>query len=434
MRTLRLTTPPVRRWAHDYPALTTLVALLLVCLIPFFQYRAWVIEGLRLGNIAFEEGWIAFENGDFLQASRHFDEALAGYRRPWFLDQPEKYTTEFYLAQSYLLLSREQFGSFYLGTAGELYRDLLSSPEYHLAGLAGLTALRPLMPPTLVRRESNNPADRYSAEALAKEPDNQELRAEAAKYYYFLSYTYALLRERHNSEQAIYQALALSPQTMDLQIIGDVKDDQGAPIANGAVRVFNKQVGTTDQAGHFDIPIKTLLVDQLLIEIDTQDGLVYGGAVLNIVSSKQTYTMNITAAKISINELYKRADRLARSGDTAGAATIFAQAVQLAVKTDDANLNNQICWTGSIDRMAKIVLPACERAVELAPTDYKIRDSRGLGRALTGDYQGAIEDFSYFVQFSLRSDRVAQRQAWIAKLEVGRNPFDAQTLQLIHDQ
>jgi WD40 repeat protein len=42
-----------------------------------------------------------------------------------------------------------------------------------------------------------------------------------------------------------------------------------------------------------------------------------------------------------------------------------------------------ICWIGSLDGKAALVLPACEEAVTRAP-DRGIRDSRGLARALTG--------------------------------------------------
>ena len=43
-----------------------------------------------------------------------------------------------------------------------------------------------------------------------------------------------------------------------------------------------------------------------------------------------------------------------------------------------ANEWNGICWNGSLAGVADAVLPACERAVALAPEDGMIRDSRGL--------------------------------------------------------
>jgi regulator of sirC expression with transglutaminase-like and TPR domain len=43
---------------------------------------------------------------------------------------------------------------------------------------------------------------------------------------------------------------------------------------------------------------------------------------------------------------------------------------------------------------------ACEQAVQLDPNTGHWYDSRGLARALSGDYQGAIEDFQFFVEWS----------------------------------
>jgi hypothetical protein len=55
-----------------------------------------------------------------------------------------------------------------------------------------------------------------------------------------------------------------------------------------------------------------------------------------------------------------------------------------------------------------------------------------VARTLTGDSAGAIEDFLAFVEAyktdeTLQAD-VAQRAAWIAELQAGRNPFDPATL------
>ncbi|MEH1891862.1 MAG: ribosome assembly protein 4, partial [Nostoc sp.] len=84
---------------------------------------------------------------------------------------------------------------------------------------------------------------------------------------------------------------------------------------------------------------------------------------------------------------------------------------------------NTICWDGSLQKQAADVLPACEKAVALAPEDGKIRDSRGLARALTGDTQGAIEDFEAYIAQTQDKDRKAQRQRWVKDLRMGKNPF-----------
>ena len=82
--------------------------------------------------------------------------------------------------------------------------------------------------------------------------------------------------------------------------------------------------------------------------------------------------------------------------------------------------------------------PACERAVALAPDNGNIRDSRGVARALTGDYPGAINDFQQYLEWGLKNDtseeRIRQRQDWIRMLQANQNPFNEELLKLIRDQ
>jgi WD40 repeat protein len=93
---------------------------------------------------------------------------------------------------------------------------------------------------------------------------------------------------------------------------------------------------------------------------------------------------------------------------------------------------NSLCWDGALAGQAQAVLPACDRAVSLAPADGGILDSRGLARALAGDGAGAIQDFELAVQWAEETGYdaafIASRTAWIAALRAGENPFDATTL------
>jgi len=78
-----------------------------------------------------------------------------------------------------------------------------------------------------------------------------------------------------------------------------------------------------------------------------------------------------------------------------------------------------------------MVLGACEAAVAAAPEDGVIRESRGLARALTGDVDGAITDFEFFVAWARETGEgrnVAWREGWIVELRAGRDPFDEETL------
>jgi WD40 repeat protein len=139
----------------------------------------------------------------------------------------------------------------------------------------------------------------------------------------------------------------------------------------------------------------------------------------------------ITCPRVRANE----ADAQALMGDRAKAEQFFREALYAALQIKDPEVNNHVCWMGSVNRFAKLVKPACEEAVELAPdsrTRQLYQDSRGLARALTGDKPGAIEDFTTALQ-SIKAFRdldifdaafLRRREGWIAALNAGRDPFD----------
>jgi tetratricopeptide (TPR) repeat protein len=111
------------------------------------------------------------------------------------------------------------------------------------------------------------------------------------------------------------------------------------------------------------------------------------------------------------------------------AVAAYTKAITLDpnVKISSDSLNG-LCWDGSLNGFAKAVLPACEKAVALAPQDVMIRDSRGLARGLTGNTKGAIEDFQAFIaQTDDKKDKL-QRQRWVKALSAGNNPFTPEEL------
>ncbi|MEH2270673.1 MAG: ribosome assembly protein 4, partial [Nostoc sp.] len=102
----------------------------------------------------------------------------------------------------------------------------------------------------------------------------------------------------------------------------------------------------------------------------------------------------------------------------------YAEALKFDPKVEiPASSWNALCWDGSLQKQAADVLSACEQAVAFAPEDGNIRDSRGLARALTGNYQGAIEDFEAYIAQTDDKDSKAQRQRWVKDLRAGKNPF-----------
>ena len=140
------------------------------------------------------------------------------------------------------------------------------------------------------------------------------------------------------------------------------------------------------------------------------------------------------AKKLAAEALVSDGRKLAKDGKIEQALAKFSEAQALSSEAKIvAKEWNNLCWHGSLWGHAADVLDACGRAVELERNNGRIRDSRGLARALTGDYAGAIEDFQFFVEwaqeYELDKEYRVQREAWIAELEAGRNPFDAETLE-----
>ena len=80
---------------------------------------------------------------------------------------------------------------------------------------------------------------------------------------------------------------------------------------------------------------------------------------------------------------------------------------------------------------------ACDKAIDLAPGNGWIIDSRGLARAMTGDIEGAIEDFKAFIAWDSDQEyesEKAQRQTWIEALEQGENPFTPELLEVLRSE
>jgi tetratricopeptide (TPR) repeat protein len=101
---------------------------------------------------------------------------------------------------------------------------------------------------------------------------------------------------------------------------------------------------------------------------------------------------------------------------------------------------NLLCWHGALSGFAKDVIGACDSAVRLAPDAVigENRNSRGLARALTGNYAGAIEDFKAYVEWSKANNLYEKygqkREGWINSLEAGKNPFDEAPLEALRHE
>jgi WD40 repeat protein len=159
--------------------------------------------------------------------------------------------------------------------------------------------------------------------------------------------------------------------------------------------------------------VKTELAVVGFIEDPTTEALEIVRLATEEQISTEVYTQNIESALDLLNQ---------------------AKESQVPISIYDADTLNNLCWFGSLQRYAEQVMDYCEQAVTLAPGQGYIRDSRGLARALTGDYPGAILDFQYYVDEQIRigngqSFDVSDRQQWIMALKTGINPFTPDVLQ-----
>ena len=101
---------------------------------------------------------------------------------------------------------------------------------------------------------------------------------------------------------------------------------------------------------------------------------------------------------------------------------------------EDVTLNSTLCRQLAIQRKGEEALGYCELAVAAEPEGPAL-DSRGLARVVNGDREGAIADFTAFLEWVEASTEDAcgekvgpSREAWIAELKAGGNPFDDETL------
>jgi tetratricopeptide (TPR) repeat protein len=131
--------------------------------------------------------------------------------------------------------------------------------------------------------------------------------------------------------------------------------------------------------------------------------------------------------------MVEQAELFARHGMIEEAVEAYSKAQEMDPELEIAAGSwNALCWYGSLRGYAADVIGACERAAALAPGNALIADSRGLARALTGNYAGAAEDFRSYAEWLEKHGgderEIDMRKFWIAELEAGRNPFDEAAL------
>jgi tetratricopeptide (TPR) repeat protein len=181
------------------------------------------------------------------------------------------------------------------------------------------------------------------------------------------------------------------------------------------------------------------------------DKLAEEGKVAEAIAKfKQVESLNLSldfdpeerAKQIAVPSLITKAANLMRENNPSEGFAKYQQALALdpeLTMTQGWDVN-QLCWYGSLHGYGAEMMIVCDRAVEWV---YYGFDSRGVARAMTGDYAGAIEDFQAFLDIlndliqntegggisqSLKV-RKAQREAWIDALATGQNPFTEELVQ-----
>lgn len=178
------------------------------------------------------------------------------------------------------------------------------------------------------------------------------------------------------------------------------------------------------------------------LELTPQDGDIYYNRA-EAYANQDDYEQAIRDYTKVLELEPRAADAANNRGDVYAAQGNYQQALADYTKAVEFDPNyvlswNSLCRINSLAGSPAKGMDACQRAVELAPDEGVVRDSRGLARALTGDYSGAIEDFKLFVEWSKQNSLYEpyghKREAWIAELEAGRNPFDEATLEALRKE
>ena len=196
-----------------------------------------------------------------------------------------------------------------------------------------------------------------------------------------------------------------------------------------------------------DLPVHPTVISHLLAEgtvlakenqLDEsiarfEKALALDAEVVAMLEQSDAFDPEIAARQIAAQAFIDEGERLAHKGEVENALKAYdnAQDVYPDIQISGPSWNS-LCRFGSPWGYPEEVMHACENAVALDPSHGLARNSRGLARALTGDYNGAIEDFHFFIQWAQQEEQflhyIPIRQAWIDAPRAGENPFDEETV------
>ena len=127
-----------------------------------------------------------------------------------------------------------------------------------------------------------------------------------------------------------------------------------------------------------------------------------------------------------------RGESLAEEGKIDQAISAYKEVQEINPHLEiSADFWNILCWHGCLQNRAADVLFAGQKAVEMESNNGNYLDTRGLARALTGNLEGAIEDFQAVLDsgyFDNWDSRKQQLQGWLEVLRRGENPITEEVL------
>ncbi len=136
------------------------------------------------------------------------------------------------------------------------------------------------------------------------------------------------------------------------------------------------------------------------------------------------------AKQIAVPVLLARGEQGVEEQDYQAAVEAYTAAQTIDASLDiSADTWKEICWFGSLRGEPEAVMPACEQAVTLEPEDAGHRGNLGLAKALTGETEGAIQEFQAFIELNNNAGANRLVQGYIDTLRAGDNPFTEAEIQ-----
>jgi TonB family protein len=144
---------------------------------------------------------------------------------------------------------------------------------------------------------------------------------------------------------------------------------------------------------------------------------------------------NVVVDSAAATKAVAEGQRLARAGTLGPAVEALTEARRLDTRlVSSPTIWWTLCWYGSLWGYAEDFMSSCDRLVALDPGGVRARDARGIARALTGDFRGAIADFETVVAASTSAQQRAERAEWIQALRTAHNPVTPEVLERLRSR